>query len=389
MNWRNLFRGIILQRGQQIYENANVFDLIYGDKIYKARVLGNSEYEVTIALPIDLGVFTCTCPYAKEGNYCKHMAALRYYLEVRDLISESKESEEGEEVMTNIEQISQIPQIIAKIPRTDLEKLLLEQIKKGLLDYQVLFLLADNFSLDDFITEIEHFINLWVKSAPREREVEEELYSRNNYTWEYEPYETISSYHFDRAECLQKKLKPVMTQLLQDDNFVQYLEVLKYLLNVYGEIDSFDLPIIFDFGQEEEMQKALLDVCRFFLYQLPCNQEVAVDFLELLKTDTYSRRIERFILHYLFEHCEVNESNLSDLIPLVNKSAGFYYRPELDAFFFDYDSKGLLSLAHEKIQNIDKDLAWQFLYDNSDQKIFRDLFLEEALERKSYHLING
>ena len=131
--------------------------------------MGNSEYEVTIALPIDLGVFTCTCPYAKEGNYCKHMAALMYYLEVRDLISESKESEEGEEVMTNIEQISQIPQIIAKIPRTDLEKLLLEQIKKGLLDYQVLFLLADNFSLDDFITEIEHFINLWVKSAPREK----------------------------------------------------------------------------------------------------------------------------------------------------------------------------------------------------------------------------
>ena len=70
-----------------------------------------------------------------------------------------------------------------------------------------------------------------------------------------------------------------MTQLLQYDNFVQYLEVLKYLLNVYEEIDSFDIPIIFDFGQEEEMQKALLDVCRFFSIQLPCkSKEVAVDF---------------------------------------------------------------------------------------------------------------
>ena len=74
----------------------------------------------------------------------------------------------------------------------------------------------------------------------------------------------------------------------------------------------------------------------------------------------------------------MNESNLSDLIPLVNKSAGFYYRPELDAFSSIMIQRGYC-LAHEKIQNIDKDLAWQFLYDNSDQEIL-EIFLEEALE---------
>ncbi|MDE6221037.1 MAG: SWIM zinc finger family protein, partial [Lachnospiraceae bacterium] len=77
MNWKNLFAPHILDRGYDYYCEDAVKNLDVSGEIIRADVIGTQEYKVEISLNqgkiVDMD---CTCPYADEGTYCKHMAAV-------------------------------------------------------------------------------------------------------------------------------------------------------------------------------------------------------------------------------------------------------------------------------------------------------------------------
>ena len=79
MRWEKLFEPHILQRGYAYYQEGAVTDLnVKGCEIH-ATVEGTEDYEVTIDLDGDkVSNMKCTCPYAEDGSYCKHMAAVLY-----------------------------------------------------------------------------------------------------------------------------------------------------------------------------------------------------------------------------------------------------------------------------------------------------------------------
>ena len=76
-NWRTFFNKKIMTRGQDCFNRGLVDDLEYDDTHISAVVCGSEDYDVSIRL--DDGEVTdmdCTCPYAEDGNDCKHMAAV-------------------------------------------------------------------------------------------------------------------------------------------------------------------------------------------------------------------------------------------------------------------------------------------------------------------------
>ena len=77
--WRDLFRTHILERGLDYYESRAIKSLKQTEKGYEATVEGTEEYHVEIEIS-DNRVYDmfCDCPYAEDGNYCKHMAAVLY-----------------------------------------------------------------------------------------------------------------------------------------------------------------------------------------------------------------------------------------------------------------------------------------------------------------------
>ena len=83
MNWRNLFTSIILARGKQYFQRGRVQDLeVSGANEYKAVVVGSCAYDVKIAMEEGhAAALSCDCPYAQEGNTCKHLAALFFAIE--------------------------------------------------------------------------------------------------------------------------------------------------------------------------------------------------------------------------------------------------------------------------------------------------------------------
>ena len=76
-----IFTGIIRERGAELVRRGAITSFEFVPPVIRAEVQGQSKYLVQIALsragaPIAM---TCTCPYAAEGNHCKHMAAAMLY----------------------------------------------------------------------------------------------------------------------------------------------------------------------------------------------------------------------------------------------------------------------------------------------------------------------
>ena len=80
--WQHLFQKHILERGLAYYIRGLVGDLYVDEDTIKAFVYGTEEYSVFIDINdgevIDM---ECDCPYAFDGSYCKHMAAVLFCAE--------------------------------------------------------------------------------------------------------------------------------------------------------------------------------------------------------------------------------------------------------------------------------------------------------------------
>lgn len=75
--WKGLFRSHILERGLNYYETGAVKEVKDTEQGFWAMVEGSEDYEVEIEIRDGaIHDMWCTCPYAEDGNYCKHMAAV-------------------------------------------------------------------------------------------------------------------------------------------------------------------------------------------------------------------------------------------------------------------------------------------------------------------------
>ena len=78
-DWKKKFAPAILERGENYFHNGAVHMLEWEDEQIDAVVSGERDYNVHIS--VINGVVShmlCDCPFAREGNYCKHMAAVLF-----------------------------------------------------------------------------------------------------------------------------------------------------------------------------------------------------------------------------------------------------------------------------------------------------------------------
>ena len=86
LQWQHLFSTANLQRGREYYKKNKVRSLIQDGDLYYASVEGTEEYEVQIRIQGDrIDFMSCECPYAQDGNRCKHMAATLYEIAAREI----------------------------------------------------------------------------------------------------------------------------------------------------------------------------------------------------------------------------------------------------------------------------------------------------------------
>ncbi len=103
MDWKYLFNQKILDRGYGYDKCGDVYDLKFKNNVLTSKVSGTDEYDVEIYIDDgEIADMYCTCPYAQDGNECKHMAATLYEAEdhirmFRDDYDEEYEDDYDEE----------------------------------------------------------------------------------------------------------------------------------------------------------------------------------------------------------------------------------------------------------------------------------------------------
>lgn len=98
MDWKKLFDQEILERGYGYYCKNTVENLDVSSDVILADVAGSEDYEVEISLNRgEIADMYCSCPYAEDGNNCKHMAAVLYAWEERGEKADTPKADVKEE----------------------------------------------------------------------------------------------------------------------------------------------------------------------------------------------------------------------------------------------------------------------------------------------------
>lgn len=129
--WKKLFEPHILLRGQDYYESELVDILSVDENAIEAAVEGTDTYSVEIVLQNGHVVqMNCDCPYAENGNNCKHMAAVLFAAEDEDDLEDSLEyiEQRGQERKESLE--TMLAQAISKLSEEQLRALLMYAAKK-------------------------------------------------------------------------------------------------------------------------------------------------------------------------------------------------------------------------------------------------------------------
>ncbi len=80
--WKALFSPRVLKRGKGCYEAGAVKQIMAAGRGVEAVVEGSEDYKVEIEVQDgEMVNMWCSCPYAEDGDYCKHMAAVLYKIE--------------------------------------------------------------------------------------------------------------------------------------------------------------------------------------------------------------------------------------------------------------------------------------------------------------------
>lgn len=83
MDWHKMFAPWILERGRNYWNEGYVESLYQDGNSVTAVVCGTEDYAVEIEMGRGgtVAYMSCTCPYAEEGNNCKHMAAVLFAMD--------------------------------------------------------------------------------------------------------------------------------------------------------------------------------------------------------------------------------------------------------------------------------------------------------------------
>ncbi len=140
-SWMDWFQPHILARGQNYFDEGRVSELERTEDGCSAIVGGTEEYEVKILLDGDsIEDMICDCPYAEDGNYCKHMAAVLFAVDAGK--PPMKKAPAKKECLTP-------DSLVEKIPDDQLRPLLTELVSADEKLHRTLLLRYANVPLDE------------------------------------------------------------------------------------------------------------------------------------------------------------------------------------------------------------------------------------------------
>ena len=218
--WKDLFREHILERGRNYFYEGAVIEFQQTENGYRAVVEGTEEYEVEVDIEEDrVYDLYCSCPYAEDGNYCKHMAAVLYKIE--EVNGNGDEIEENW-VERTLREKKELEETIEKIPEEELRAFV-----KELADYDDEI---RNMILTRYAVKID---------AKQIKRLKQEV---DNIVYQYGDRSGFIDYRnaWDFTSALHVFLDERVDTLLERSCYSQAFDLTNYVFKIIGNIDMDD-----------------------------------------------------------------------------------------------------------------------------------------------------
>ena len=221
--WENDFEPHILERGWR-YARSGAVQHITRKKDEIEAVVEGSEYD-KVKMSYDgryvLDAY-CSCPYAHEGNYCKHMAAVLYEID-----NDGKDDHEfGEtifkEAVSDDDKPISIDELISKADRSLLERILM------------------NLAAGD--EQAESRIRVMLAGVSDSADIEELEREIDNIFYAYSDRGGYINYHsaMDFCDDLISYLESKTNQLFDNEQYYDAFELAKYAFIELSDCDIDD-----------------------------------------------------------------------------------------------------------------------------------------------------
>ena len=241
--WKDLFREQILERGRNYFYAGAVTKLQKTENGYQAVAEGTAAYDVAIEIEEDriLDMY-CACPYAGDGNYCKHMAAVLFKIE--EMYGNGAENEECC-ITERIKEKKELEETIDKIPEKELRVLVKELAV-----------------CDD---EIRNMILIRYAVKIEEKQIKRLKQEVDQLVYEYGDRSGFIDYRnaWDFSSDLQAFLDEKVDILIEKGCYLQAFDLTNYVFQTIGSTDIDDsdggIPMVADLCYEK--WKVILENC--------------------------------------------------------------------------------------------------------------------------------
>ena len=346
------FEERILQRGYNYYLEGLVDDVFVDGNTISASVDGTEVYSVEVTIDRKKVVDSyCTCPYFEDNGECKHIAALLYYINNKDIMEYDK--------ITSKKQ--NIKDVLNKIDINDLKSFLVDLLNSNERIYDIFRKnFMNNFevpSLLDYQNKVRRAI---YDAGGRDGFIDyRESYNYTRAMNEFidEAYKLIENNRFDKAFELITCILDEIPDLSIDDSNGSIGEIGENCIEVICDIldktiDDFDKnPVvkqIFNYVSNELITNDLgnysieiKDIINIFIedgrFSKECEEVLLKAISSLEKDDWYSSYRKQEYIEYLINLYEITDE-YDKKIELIKNNIDI----------FDIFKKYIEILKHEK-----------------------------------------
>lgn len=358
--WKDLFREHILERGRNYFYEGAVIEFQQTENGYRAVVEGTEEYEVEVDIEEDrVYDLYCSCPYAEDGNYCKHMAAVLYKIE--EVNGNGDEIEENW-VERTLREKKELEETIEKIPEEELRAFV-----KELADYDDEI---RNMILTRYAVKID---------AKQIKRLKQEV---DNIVYQYGDRSGFIDYRnaWDFTSALHVFLDERVDTLLERSCYSQAFDLTNYVFKIIGNIDMDDS----DGGTSQianicyEKWKKILENCSdvernkmfsWFINHQACGY--VIDYME--------DYIEEFLMNE-FQNRELLEKKLKFLDEIIEKQESSTDSGSTWSAHYGYQNNILKRLEIMEKLNYSDDEIKEYRKKNWKFSAVRGLEIKENLE---------
>lgn len=368
--WHQLFKEHILDRGFDYYNHGLVEGFISSIEFMEATVNGNDEYKVHIDKKgesiIDM---SCTCPYAEDGNYCKHMAAVLYFSEAIHVENEERT-------------FSKIKNKIASNTESSIEQLVKEADETLIRNFLIKILKSDERLLSQFKRMLCYDISL--EDMKRYKSQINKMFMKYTDHYDFIDYYNARSFTSELEQFLYHDIQG----MLDNEQYKEAFELTNYIFLKTGEQDMDD---------SDGGKGMLAEQCKEIWQEILTCSDVELG-RKMFKW--YTEHLDGSVIDYMEDHIEsilfenfMEEEFLNEKLRLTEEMA-CRYKQTKDSWSHAYHG-GKWAVRHISIMQKLK-MTWESIDEYCKTQwefsAVRKFYVDNCINKKEYdtavHVLN-